>query len=144
MTVRRQRSIGAAPERIWELISDPYRLPAWWPGVERVEEASERGWTKVLRSPKGGKAVRADYTVVDAVPPTSVSWRHEVEESPFERIMSEARYDFDLEERASETLVRLRMQVRLRGFSRLGALQMRRATSRRLDEALEGLAELVA
>ena len=43
----------------------------------------------MLLSPKG-KAVRADYTRVEAEEPRRLVWRQEVEESPFERILSEA------------------------------------------------------
>ena len=126
------------------MLSDPYRLPAWWPGLERVEEVTEDAWTKVLRAPKAGKTVRADYTLEEVEPLRRVIWRHEVQESPFERIMSEALYRFDLEPEGEATNVVLGARVRLRGLSRLGALQVRHATGRRLQEALDNLAEVVA
>jgi carbon monoxide dehydrogenase subunit G len=143
MRVSRSRRLDASAEEVWRVISDPYRLPAWWPGVERVEEVSEAAWTKVLRAPKAGKTVRADYSVADVEPLRRLSWRHEVAESPFERIMSEALYDFDLQPDDGGTKVVAAARVRLRGLSRLGALQVRHATGRRLQEALESLAEVV-
>jgi carbon monoxide dehydrogenase subunit G len=143
MRVSRAAELGASPEDVWRVLSDPYRLPAWWPGVERVEEVSEAAWTKVLSAPKAGKAVRADFTVEDVEPPRRVSWRQEVEESPFERIMSEALYHFDLQPEGEGTRLSVTARVKLRGFSRLGYLQVRRASGRRLDQALDGLAELV-
>jgi carbon monoxide dehydrogenase subunit G len=143
MRVSRTAELGASPEDVWRVLSDPYRLPAWWPGVERVEEVSAGAWTKVLRAPGGGRAVRADFTAEDVEPLRRLSWRQEVEESPFERIMSEARYHFELEPDGEHTRCRLSARVKLRGFSRLGYLQVRHATRRRLDEALDGLAELV-
>lgn len=143
MKVSRSTRIGAPPEEVWRVLSDPYRLPAWWPGVERVEEVSEGAWTKVLRAPKAGKAVRADYTVAQVEPLHRLSWRHEVQESPFERIMSEALYEFELEAEGDGTKVALAARVRLRGLSRLGALQVRHATRRRLQQALDNLAEVV-
>jgi uncharacterized protein YndB with AHSA1/START domain len=143
MKVSRALQIQAAPEDIWRVLSDPYRLPAWWPGVERVEEVSEGAWTKVLRAPRAGKAVRADYSVEDVEPMRRLSWRQEVEESPFERIMSEALYHFELEPDREATRMRVTARVKLRGFSRFGYLQVRRASGRRLSEALSGLAEVV-
>ena len=143
MKVSRAALIPASPEELWRVLSDPYRLPAWWPGVERVEEVSETAWTKVMRSPKGGKAVRADYSLEDADPPKRLSWRHEVAESPFERIMSEALYDFDLRPEAEGTRLALAARVRLRGLARLGAFQVRYAMGRRLQEALDNLRRIV-
>ena len=145
MKASRRGEVGATPEEVWALLRDPYRLPAWWPGVERVEEVSDDAWTKVLRAPRAGKAVRADFTLAGCEEPRHLSWRQEIAESPFERIMSAASYEFDLEP-AGETGTRLTLtsRVRLRGMSRLGWLQVRRAAVRRLDEALAGLKELFA
>src|SRR5918994_6975608 len=95
MVVRRDRVVPAAAAEVWEVVSDPMRLPAWWPGVTRVEEASRDAWTTVLVSPKG-KTVRADYSMVDAREPERVLWRHEVEESPFERLLSESTTEIEL------------------------------------------------
>src|SRR5918992_2793804 len=83
--VREETLVPAPPEEVWGLVSDPARLPLWWPGVTRVEEASDEAWTTVLSSPKG-KSVRVDHSLVDAEPGRRVVWRQEVEESPFERI----------------------------------------------------------
>jgi uncharacterized protein YndB with AHSA1/START domain len=143
MKVSRATTVGAPPEDVWRVLSDPYRLPAWWPGVERVEEVSDTAWTKVMRSPKAGKAVRADYSLDDAEPPRRLRWRHEVAESPFERIMSEALYEFELQPEGEGTRIALGARVRLRGLSRLGTLQVRRATGNRLQEALDNLRRVI-
>jgi uncharacterized protein YndB with AHSA1/START domain len=138
-TVTRARIIGAAPEALWRVLSDPYHLPRWWPGVQRIEEASPEAWTKVLTTPKR-KSVRADYSLVHAEAPRRLTWRQELEESPFERILSEAVTEISLEPAdGGATRVELRARLRLRGLSRLGSLQVRRATARQLDEALDGL-----
>ena len=76
--VTRRRSVGAPPEEVWGVVSDPERLPTWWPGVTRVEDASEQGWTSVLTSSRG-KAVRADFTRVEVDPQRLLVWRQEVE-----------------------------------------------------------------
>ncbi len=83
-TVRRARTVEVPPRAVWDLIAEPHDLPRWWPGVQRVEDASPRAWTTVLLSRKG-RPVRADYTRVDADPPRRIVWRQEVDETPFER-----------------------------------------------------------
>jgi uncharacterized protein YndB with AHSA1/START domain len=138
-TVVRSRTVAAGQRELWELVSDPYHLPRWWPQLQRVEDATEDAWTKVLRSSRG-KMVRADYSRLEADPPHRIVWRHEVDESPFEAILSESlieiRLDPDGERR---TLVEMRAEQKLRGSYRFGGFMMRRATRRQLDEALDGL-----
>src|ERR687893_1037166 len=95
MVVRRERVVSAPAAEVWTVLSDPHRLPAWWPGVSRVEEASRDAWTTVLVSPKG-KSVRADYSLVESSEPERLRWRHEVEESPFERLLAESTVDIEL------------------------------------------------
>jgi uncharacterized protein YndB with AHSA1/START domain len=134
--------VQVPPDEVWRVISDPEHLPRWWPGVTRVEEVTPSGWTTVLRSPKG-KTVRADYTLVESEPHRRLSWRNEVEESPFERILGASVTDVELEPSDGGTRVALRARMRLRGFARLGFLQVRKATGRQLEEALEGLQRAV-
>lgn len=141
-TIARSRTVPAAPERIWSLVSDPWRWPSWWPNVARVEEAAPGAWTAVLTS-ANGRTMRADYSLEESVHPTLLRWRHEVEESPFERIMAASVTELSMEEVGEDSsLVSLTAQIKLRGFSRLGGLQVRRATRRQLDGALAGLEEL--
>ena len=142
--VRRSRAVAAEPQAVWALVSDPFALPRWWPGVERVEEVTDDAWTQVLSSSRG-KLVRADFTRVDADPPRSLEWRQEVADSPFERFLSEAttRVSIDATE-PGQTRVELLARRRLRGLALLGAPMVRRATRRQLDEALDGLTATVA
>ena len=142
-TVVRSATVGAAPQRLWDLVSDPERLPEWWPGVQRVEDASPTAWTTVLGTPRG-KSVRADYTLVRAERPWRLVWRHEVEESPFERLLRESETELELEAAPQGTLVRLTARLRMRGLSRFGGFQVRRATRRQLDGALGGLQTLAS
>jgi uncharacterized protein YndB with AHSA1/START domain len=138
-TVKRSRTVAAEPEAVWRVVTDPERLPDWWPGVQRVEEATAATWTMVLASPRG-KAVRADYTRLEARPPHQLVWRHEVAESPFERILSESLVTFELEPAAdAATRVAITARQRTRGFARFGFVQLRRAARRQLDAALDGL-----
>ena len=141
-TVSRKRSVRAAPDEVWKVVSDPEHLPRWWPGVSRVEDASPEAWTTVLASPRG-KSVRADYTLVEAEAPRRLVWRQEVEESPFERILREAVTEVTLEPGNDATEVAITLRQRSRGFARLGFVQLRRAAARQLDGALEGLEAVV-
>jgi uncharacterized protein YndB with AHSA1/START domain len=142
-TVVRTRTVEAAPQQVWEVVSDPRRLPEWWPQVQRVEDASPSAWTTVVATPKG-KSIRLDHTLLGVEHPHRLTWRQEVEESPFERILSESVTEVELEPASGGTLVRLTTRLRLRGLSRLGGLQVGRATGRRLDQALDGLRALAA
>jgi len=143
MVVRRERVVSGAPSDVWRIVSDPARLPAWWPGVSRVEDASRDAWTTVLVSPKG-KSVRADYTRVEAREPERLRWKQELEESPFERLLSSASTEIVLEPEASGgTRVRLTLDQRPRGWARFSPFQLRAAARRQAEEALSGLAELL-
>ena len=142
MVVRRERVVPGPPSEIWRIVSDPARLPAWWPGVSRVEEATREAWTTVLISPKG-KSVRADYSLVEAREPERLRWKQELEESPFERLLSEATTELELEpDPGGGTRVRLTLSQRPRGWARFSPFQLRAAAARQAEGALEGLAEL--
>ena len=141
MIVRREATLPAAPDEVWRLVSDPARLPAWWPGVVRVEDASADAWTTVLTSPKG-KPVRADYTLVEATP-GRVVWRQEVEESPFERILASAVTTIAVGEADGGSRVRIELDQRPRGWARFAPFQFRSAGVRQVQGALDGLAELL-
>ena len=141
--VTRSRTITAAVEEVWDVVSDPFALPRWWPMAVRVEEASEEAWTLVLRTPRGN-TVRADFTRVEAEAPRRLSWRQELEESPFERIFSSAVTELELASaEGGGTLVSLTFDERMRGINRLGGFIVRRASKRRLDDALDGLERAV-
>jgi uncharacterized protein YndB with AHSA1/START domain len=138
VVTRRQR-IDAPRERIWRLIADPHSLPRWWPRLQRVEEASDEAWTKVLTSDRG-KPIRADYTRTAAEEPARLVWQQELVETPFERILSESTLTITLGDAGESTEVALTSREKLRGLARLGGLMVRRAARKRLDEALERLA----
>jgi uncharacterized protein YndB with AHSA1/START domain len=143
MVVRRERVVPAPPAEVWRVVSDPTRLPAWWPGVSRVEEASREAWTTVLVS-RTGKSVRADYSLVAAEEPDRVEWRHEVEASPFERLLRESTTEIALTADAGGgTNVRLTLDQRPRGWARFSPFQLRAAARKQAEAALEGLAELL-
>ncbi len=141
-TVRRGRTLDSTPEALWALVADPHHLPRWWPRVQRVEDATPEAWTVVLASPRG-RPVRADFTRVRAERPTRLVWRQEVEETPFEGFLADAETEVTLTaEGAQGTRVELEAREKLRGISSLGGLMVRRATRKRLDQALAGLAAI--
>jgi uncharacterized protein YndB with AHSA1/START domain len=142
MVVRRERLVSAAPAEVWGVVSDPARLAAWWPGVTRVEEASNEAWTSVLVSPKG-KVVRADYSLVEVDEPRRMLWRHEVEASPFERLLSESTTEIALAPDDGGTRVRVTLDQRPRGWARFSPFQLRAAAARQAEGALDGLAGLL-
>jgi len=144
---RRTRLIGADRSAVWSVVSDPYQLPRWWPKVARVEAVQERRrgsgtlWTKVLQT-QAGRDVRADFRCLYSKEPSAYGWEQEIEGSPFEKVFRSSVTRIELAEATGGTRVRLEVNQRLRGMSRLGGFMVRRATAVQLDEALASLAAL--
>jgi uncharacterized protein YndB with AHSA1/START domain len=142
-TTRRSRTVPAAPDAVWRVVGDPNHQPRWWPRVQRVESVQEDGFTKVFGTSKG-RPVRGDFKIADTDPPRTRRWVQVVEDTPFERIITEA------EERATVapaadggSVVTLETWQKLRGLSKLGGFLVRRATGKQLDEALDALERIV-
>ena len=80
----------------------------------------------------------------EAREPERLRWKQEVEESPFERILSESITELELAPGAAGgTEVSLTMRHRARGFARFGFIQLRAAAGKQVREALDGLAGVV-
>jgi uncharacterized protein YndB with AHSA1/START domain len=148
-TARRQRRLAAPPDRVWEVVTNPHHMPRWWPEVKRMEGVEPDRFTQVFMTKKG-RAVRADHYVIEAEAPGSgpeapgvFSWGQEIEGTPFERVLTEAVTEVQIQGDHGETLVTITQIQKLRGLSRTGGFMLRRATRRRLDEALDGLANVV-
>jgi uncharacterized protein YndB with AHSA1/START domain len=142
-TAQRSRRLTASQQELWELISDPHHLPRWWPGVERVEAVEKGRFTQVFRT-KRGRPVRADFHVVASQPPWLCSWEQELPGTPFARVLSESVLEVHLEPAGEGTEVTIAQRQKLRGYSRTGGLLLRRATSAKLDEALDALARIAS
>jgi uncharacterized protein YndB with AHSA1/START domain len=140
---QRSRTLPASPEALWELVADPHHMPRWWPGVERMEGVEPDRFTQVFKT-KRGRPVRADFRVLRSEPPTSRSWEQEVAGTPFERVLSESVIEVRLKPAPAGTEVTISQQQKLRGYSRTGGFMLRRATAAKLDDALDGLARIVA
>jgi uncharacterized protein YndB with AHSA1/START domain len=140
----RSRVVSASPREVWELVSDPYSLPRWWPRVSRVENVEpgegEGGaeWTKVLETAEG-RGVRADYRWVKWADGELCAWEQRVEGTPFERHLRRSGVEIVLRPQGEDTEVRLSFGQSLRGLSRLGSPMMRRGQAKTLEEALDGI-----
>jgi uncharacterized protein YndB with AHSA1/START domain len=142
--VTRRRTIPAPPERVWELVSDPYSLPRWWPKTSRVESVDVKPggrrsqWTKVLQTAEG-RGVRADYRCLSSAEGERYVWEQQLEGTPFERHLRSSKVEVDLRGAGGATEVSLSSEQKLRGMSRLGSPMMRGGQGRILDEALDGI-----
>ena len=134
----RRRMIAASPSQLWEIVADPHHQPRWWPGVERVEGVTDERFTQVLKT-RRGRPVRADFVIVEHIAPTLTVWRQELTGTPFARVLAESLIQIDLVPAAGDTEVTVSHMQKLRGYSSTGGLMLRRATGKRLNEALDGL-----
>src|SRR5258707_14729848 len=88
--VSRRRTIPAPVGEVWDLVSDPYSLPRWWPRTIRVENVDRKGggrraeWTKVLGTTEG-RGVRADFRCLSSAEHERYVWEQQLEGTPFER-----------------------------------------------------------
>ena len=140
---------GASVEDVWAVVADPYQMPRWWPGVERMEGVDDDRFTQVFKT-KRRRTVRADFRLLASEPPGGEytgghrTWEQEVEGTPFDRVLVESITEIGLEPAPEGgTRVTLAQRQRLRGYSKTGALAMRSATAKRLDEALERLERIL-
>ncbi|MGH2856282.1 MAG: SRPBCC family protein [Solirubrobacteraceae bacterium] len=135
---RSSRVIGAPQVEVWEVVSDPHHMPRWWPGVARMEGVHEDRFTQVMKT-RRGRPVRIDFRVAASDRPWSCVWSQEIVGTPFARVLHECTIEVRLEPVQRGTEVTLSQHQRLRGYSWTGGLMLRRATARRLAEALAAL-----
>lgn len=133
--------MASTPQRVWGVIEDPHRIPRWWPGVARIEGVTDNRFTEVHVT-KRGRPVRLDFRLVQSDPPSFRAWEQELAGTPFERILNEAVTEIRVESHPPGTRVTIEQRQRLRGYSRTGGLLLRRATGKRLAEALARLEQL--
>src|SRR4029077_4025237 len=131
-------------DKRWELVSDPYNLPRWWPRTSRVEsvdrkpEGKRSQWTKVLETAEG-RGVRADFRCLSSAEGERYVWEQQLAGSPFERHLRRSVVEIGLRAEEEGTEVSLSSEQRLRGMSRLGSPMMRGGQGRILNEALDGI-----
>ncbi len=142
--VTRRRTIAAPVDEVWELVSDPYSLPRWWPRTSRVEsvdrkpEGKRSQWTKVLETAEG-RGVRADFRCLSSAKGERYVWEQQLAGSPFERHLRRSVVEIGLQAVEGGTEISIASEQKLRGTSRLGSPMMRGGQGRILDEALDGL-----
>jgi uncharacterized protein YndB with AHSA1/START domain len=143
----RTRLLPAQVAEVWAVIEDPYQMPRWWPSVERMEGVEDDRFTQVFKT-RRRRTVRADFRVLASEPPGGEytsghrTWSQEVAGTPFEPVLHESITEIAVEPADGGTKVTIAQRQRLRGYSKTGALAMRSATAKRLDEALDGLERL--
>ncbi len=144
----RSRVLAAPLPEVWKVIEDPHQMPRWWPAVERMEEVDEDRFTQVFKTQRR-RTVRADFRVLASEPPGGEymsghrTWTQEVAGTPFEPVLHESITEVVVETADEGTRVTIAQRQRLRGYSKTGALAMRSATGKRLDEALKGLERIL-
>ena len=142
--VTRRRTIPAPVGEVWDLVSDPYALPRWWPRVSRVENVDAKGggrrseWTKVLETAEG-RGVRADYRCLSSAERERYVWEQQLDGTPFERHLRSSKVEISLKEKGEGTEVAIASEQTLKGMSRLGSPMMRHGQGEILDEALDGI-----
>jgi uncharacterized protein YndB with AHSA1/START domain len=145
--VARRRTVAVMPAAVWELISDPYNLPRWWPRTLRVESVEGEGegaqWTTVLGTAEG-RGIRADFRCGESAEGERFSWEQQLAGTPFERHLRSYRVEVSLRGDGAGTAVSLTVRQTLRGLSRLGSPMMRHGQGALLEEALEGLERALA
>jgi uncharacterized protein YndB with AHSA1/START domain len=145
-TARRTRTIAAPAGELWETIRDPHHLPRWWPRVNRVEDVTDGEFTEVLIT-GAGKYVRADFVLaVGDERERRLCWEQRLEGSPFARLLKRAETEVRLRDLTGEpgsdaaTEVTIELRQTLHGFfARFGTYMVRRAATKTIDEALDGL-----
>jgi uncharacterized protein YndB with AHSA1/START domain len=171
-SVRRSRTLAASPEQVWKVVADPHHLPRWWPRVERVEAVEAEEFTELMRSRKG-KAVRADFRLLEREDGRRLVWGQLIEGTPFARVLASAETEIELAPAAiagaaeahaagtaeagapvgdgTATEVSIELRQVLRGVFPnrtlsvpwLGAWLVRKAARATVEEALDGLERIV-
>ncbi len=118
---------------VWKVIEDPYQMPRWWPGVERMEGVEDDRFTQVFKT-KRGRTVRADFRVLASEPPGG---EYTAATAPGPRrsrgrrssaCCSESITEIVVEPADGGTRVTIGQRQQLRGYRGPAALAMRRAT----------------
>lgn len=86
--------------------------------------------------------MRVDYAIAHSQASELAIWRQELAGSPFARVLSAAEVRIAMSPANGGTRVTITHAQRLRGSNRTGAWMLARATRKRLDDALAGLATI--
>ena len=106
-------TVGAPPEAVWSVVSDPARMPDWFAFAERVEVLGGDGVGQRRRQHGhwGSKASEVDQEIVAWEPPRRLAWRHLAERldgRPAPRFAAETEFSIELAPEGAGTRVRMR------------------------------------
>jgi uncharacterized protein YndB with AHSA1/START domain len=73
-TIEREIFVNAAPEVVFEVVSDPEHVTQWWPDDARYDAVAGSAGEIVFGDPDAGGAV-VQLSVVEALPPRTFSFR---------------------------------------------------------------------
>lgn len=144
-SVTRKTIVNAAPDQVYDLISDPVRLADWWPRVVRVEDVSGKPgaertrWTCVLGA-ESGRLLRLDYRCSGATRPDRYEWEHELEGTPYEKHLAKQAFKVNIAESNGGSEVSVTTINSLRGTAKIAGFSMKKGQRRLIDDALEALA----
>jgi uncharacterized protein YndB with AHSA1/START domain len=150
--VRAERTVQAAPDELWPLVSDPARLPEWFAFAERVEvlEGDDGpGQRRRQHGHWGKRRSEVDQVVTRWEPGRALAWSHEAERldgKPALRLAASTDLTIELLPEATGTSVRLcSRQVPASGPRGLLIRAFgRRELARSLRDSLEKLAALTS
>lgn len=143
-SVTRKITLAATPDEVYDVISDPSRLPEWWPRVLRVEDMAGRPgaertrWTCVLGA-DSGRMLRLDYRCSGATRPVRYEWEHELDGTPYERHLVRQAVEARIDAEGEGSEVRLTTVNSLRGTAKIAGFSMKKNQKQLLDHALAGL-----
>lgn len=143
-TTRENKQLPAPARDVWGMVSDPYRMPEWWPRVERVEGVSEGEFTQIMRS-KHGRIVRGDFRIlVNDDAKMLLEIEQLIEGTPFESVLSRSTAKIEIEDAGGtcEVIVQLE-QTPASGLARIGSMFISRAARSTAREALDSLERAV-
>jgi uncharacterized protein YndB with AHSA1/START domain len=162
-TAAASRTVAASPTAVWEVVGDPAQLARWWPRVQRVEAVRDGAFTEVLVG-RRGKLVRADFSLVESTSMQRVVWSQQVAGTPFAAVLQSATTTIELAPApagagvATQVRIELAQELPARapgsgrgllsswvsGVPSFGSPLVSRAASRTLEQALDGLARVLA
>jgi carbon monoxide dehydrogenase subunit G len=146
-----EQMVGAPADALWELVSDPRRLPEWLVSAEKVVVLSpgEVGMKLRLIGSSRGRSSEVDVEVTDFQPKRRFAW-HQVAErvdgKPITSYARDTRFAIELEPQGSRTKVRLHAEQDPAGPVRglLIRLLGYRSSLRRMALSLQRLRMLAA
>ena len=138
------KQLSAPAREVWVMVSDPYRMPEWWPRVERVEGVSDGQFTQIMRS-KSGRIVRGDFRIlISDASAMTLEIEQLIEGTPFASVLSRstARVAIEGDHERCEVAVELDQEP-ASGLARIGSLFISRAARSTAREALDSLERAV-